>query len=645
MLKIVVSALSVLVLTVPSCVPSRAASVDWQVEWRSLDGSRNNLAHPDWGKAGTAYLRVGEPNYADGIGGMAAGPPSRYISNRVFNDVGQNVFAENGISQWGWIWGQFLDHTFGLRDERPGESGPIPFDTADPLERFTDDLGAIDFARTPAAPGTNVDTRREQTNTVSSYIDAFAVYGGTARRLEWLRDGPANGTVADNDASLLLPGGYLPRASSRGDVSSAPAMDTFGRLVGNPGRAVVAGDVRANENIALTAVHTLFAREHNRIVSLLPDTLSEEDKFEIARRVVGAEQQYVTYNEFLPALGVHLSSYTGYDPNVNASLANEFATVGYRVHSMVHGEFEPEVPSGYYSPRQLSAFEAQGIEVENEGGNVRLVIPLDLAFGNPDLLRRVGLEPLLKGFATERQYKNDEQIDDALRSILFQMPKPEAREPSACGLPVVNPDCFRKVQDLGAIDVERGRDHGMPSYNELREAYGLAPKTSYAAITSESTDSFPDDPSIDENDPIDDPDILDFTTLEDDDGAIVRPGGEEAEEDVAAATRRTTLAARLRGVYGDGNVDEVDAFVGMLSEPHVPGTQFGELQLAIWTQQFEALRDGDRFFYLNDPVLAVIKQFYGIDHRQTLAAIINANTGIRSQPDVFTVPVDAAEQD
>jgi peroxidase len=645
MLRIVVSALSVLVLTVPSCVPSRAASVDWQVEWRSLDGSRNNLAHPDWGKAGTAYLRVGEPNYADGIRGMAAGPPSRYISNRVFNDVGQNVFAENGISQWGWIWGQFLDHTFGLRDERPGESGPIPFDAADPLERFTDDLGAIAFARTPAALGTNVDTPREQTNTVSSYIDAFAVYGGTARRLEWLRDGPVNGTVSDNDASLLLPGGYLPRASSRGDVSSAPAMDTFGRLVGNPGRAVVAGDVRANENIALTALHTLFAREHNRIVSLLPDTLSEEDKFQIARRVVGAEQQYVTYNEFLPALGVHLSSYPGYDRSVNASLANEFATVGYRVHSMVHGELETEVPTGHYSPRQLSAFEAQGIEVEDEGGDVRLVIPLDLAFGNPDLLQRVGLEPLLKGFATERQYKNDEQIDDALRSILFQIPKPEAREPSACGLPVVNPDCFRKVQDLGAIDVERGRDHGMPSYNELREAYGLAPKASYAAITGESTESFPDDRSIDDNDPIDDPDILDFTTLADDDGDIVRPGGEEAEEDVAAATRRTTLAARLRGVYGDGNVDEVDAFVGMLSEPHVPGTQFGELQLAIWTQQFEALRDGDRFFYLNDPVLAAIRHLYGIDYRQTLAAIIDTNTGIRSQPDVFTVPVDAAEQE
>ena len=41
----------------------------------------------------------------------------------------------------------------------------------------------------------------------------------------------------------------------------------------------------------------------------------------------------------------------------------------------------------------------------------------------------------------------------------------------------------------------------------------------------------------------------------------------------------------------------------MVAEPHVPGTEFGELQLAMWKKQFQALRDGDRFFYGNDPAL------------------------------------------
>ncbi len=92
------------------------------------------------------------------------------------------------------------------------------------------------------------------------------------------------------------------------------------------------------------------------------------------------------------------------------------------------------------------------------------------------------------------------------------------------------------------------------------------------------------------------------------------------------ATRASTLAARLRAIYG--SVDDVDAFVGMMSEPHVPGTEFGELQLALWKKQFEALRDGDRFFYLADPALEEIQRRYGISYRHTLAQLIALNTDV-----------------
>ena len=86
--------------------------------------------------------RIAPPNYSDGIGSMVSGPSPRYVSNRIFNDVGQNIFSENRVSQWGWLWAQFLDHTFGLRDETPAERTPIPFERSDPLERFKDDAGA-----------------------------------------------------------------------------------------------------------------------------------------------------------------------------------------------------------------------------------------------------------------------------------------------------------------------------------------------------------------------------------------------------------------------------------------------------------------------------------------------------------------------
>ena len=92
--------------------------------------------------------------------------------------------------------------------------------------------------------------------------------------------------------------------------------------------------------------------------------------------------------------------------------------------------------------------------------------------------------------------------------------------------------------------------------------------------------------------------------------------------------RRSTTAARLKALFGD--VDEIDAFTGMISEPHVAGTEFGELQLAMWTQQFRALRDGDRFFYGNDPALDAIAEAYGVDYRRSLGDVIAANTDIAS---------------
>jgi hypothetical protein len=605
------------------------------MEARSLDGSGNDPGHPSWGEAGSQYPRVAAPNYADGLSEMVSGPSPRYISNRVFNDEGQNLFSENDVSQWGWVWGQFVDHDIGLRDEAPGESVPIPFDPHDPLEAFANDLGAMSFARTRAATGTGVTSPRQQINTVSSYLDGSVVYGIDAARLEWLREGPVDGELANKAASLLLPGGYLPRADARGNPATAPPVDLFGGLVATPEVARIAGDVRANENIALLAVQTLFAREHDRLVAALPSSLSEEKKFQIARRVVGAEIQFITYTEFLPALGVVLNPYHGYDPAVDAGVSNEFATAGYRGHSMVHGQFDVRFRPGTFTAAQLDAFRAQGVGMRKEDGKRSLQIPLTVAFGNPDLLSNVGLGRVLRSLGQERQYRNDEQIDNALRSVLFQVPSPGMADPSACGQPVVQPGCYATVQDLGAIDIARGRDHGMPSYNDLRRAYGLSPRRSFTAVTGEATARFPSDPKIDLADPIDDPSILDFVRLRDADGHALRPLGPRSQEEAVTGIRRSTLAARLKAIYG--RVGRIDAFVGMLSERHVPGTEFGRLQLAMWKQQFETLRDGDRFFYLNDPELTRIDEDFGITYRHTLADVISLNAGARVPADVFGV--------
>lgn len=126
---------------------------------------------------------------------------------------------------------------------------------------------------------------------------------------------------------------------------------------------------------------------------------------------------------------------------------------------------------------------------------------------------------------------------------------------------------------------------------------------------------------------------LDFVELRDAQGNIIPPGSDAAQEDAVTGVRRTTPAARLKAIYGD--VNNVDGFVGMASEQHMPGTEFGQLQLAIWKKQFTALRDGDRFFHLNDPVPQTIKQSFGIDYQHSLADLLNLDAGITTQPNVF----------
>jgi hypothetical protein len=250
---------------------------------------------------------------------------------------------------------------------------------------------------------------------------------------------------------------------------------------------------------------------------------------------------------------------------------------------------------------------------------------------------QVQLGPLLTAFSSESEYNNDEQIDNQLRSVLFQVAPDSADcQDNLDGAGLTK--CFKGVVDLGALDVERGRDHGMPSYNDLRKAYGLAPKFSFAEITGEPTDAFPTDPELTPGNEINDPNILDIMSITDKSGKALVRNTDAGDNTATHEVRRTPIAARLKAIYG--SPDKVDAFVGMVAEPHVGGADLGELELAMWKRQFQALRDGDRFFFGNDPGLGLINRTLGIDYRKTLSDIIALNTDIprADLPDnVFTV--------
>jgi hypothetical protein len=242
------------------------------------------------------------------------------------------------------------------------------------------------------------------------------------------------------------------------------------------------------------------------------------------------------------------------------------------------------------------------------------------------------LGPIMTGLAGESDYRNDEMIDNQLRSILFRIPV--SGNPDCLDGPEL-PQCFDGVMDLGAIDLQRGRDHGMPTYNQMRNSYGLASKTSFTAITGESTDAFPVDPLLTPGNEINDPNCLDILAAFDINGNPT----DVANENATRVVRRCTVAAKLKAIYG--SVSNVDAFTGMMAEKHIAGSELGELQLAIWRDQFGAARDGDRFFYRNDPLQSYIRTNFGIDSRRTLAQVIADNTDIPQSElpaNVFRLP-------
>ena len=520
---------------VMSCDGNSNSNVDDDV--RSIDGSGNNLQDPLMGATFTQLLRMIFSDYADGVSEIPeAGRPSpRLVSNIVNSQVGLIPNLLNA-SDYIWQWGQFVDHDIDLTGGvDPPEPADIPVPAGDPFfDPFDTGTQVIVFNRSvfDTSTGTGIDNPRQQINEITAWIDASNVYGSDLGRAVALRMNDGTGRL-DTSAGDLLPFNIegLPNAGG-----TDPSL-------------FLAGDVRANEQAGLTCMHTLFVREHNRYVQELAAVrpgLSGDELYERGRKFVGALMQAITYNEFLPALlgeGA-ISAYNGYNPNVDASITNIFSTGVYRFgHSML-------------SPEILRL--DQNLNVIPVGN-----LPLRDAYFSPDIITEEGgIDPILRGLSKQLAQRVDPFVIDDVRNFLFG-------PPGGGGF------------DLASLNIQRGRDHGLPKYNDAREQVGLSRAESFQDISS-------------------DPDIQ----------------------------------MRLEDAYG--NVDNIDLWAGGLSEDPVPGSHLGELYHLIVKIQFEALRNGDRFWYerkLNSQELQEVGA-------TRLSDVIRRNTSIGSelQDNVFQVP-------
>jgi hypothetical protein len=235
--------------------PADAEFVPANSPYRSIDGSGNHPVDVTLGSAGTALFRMFPADYGDEVETPAGGgrPGPRLISNSV---SAQSVSIPNTLSasDYVWQWGQFLDHDIDLTD---GTDPPEPDDITVPAGDPYFDPGAsgtvvISFNRSLYDPATGTDSAnpRQQLNEITSWIDASNVYGSDIERALALRSNDGSGRLRTGDNNLL------------------PFNDEgLANAGGDSAELFLAGDVRANEQVGLTAMHTLFMREHNRLAS------------------------------------------------------------------------------------------------------------------------------------------------------------------------------------------------------------------------------------------------------------------------------------------------------------------------------------------------------------------------------------------
>src|SRR4029077_8512700 len=141
------------------------------------------------------------------------------------------------------------------------------------------------------------------------------------------------------------PGNMLPYDNSAYFTPAQLAVINMANCSGAvaTGNLFVTGDVRGNENVELTALQTLFVRNHNLIATelhKLHPAWNDEQLYQEARKINIAEYQYITYTQYLPDLlgRSALPGYTGYKANVDPAIATEFSTVAFRFgHSLLSG--------------------------------------------------------------------------------------------------------------------------------------------------------------------------------------------------------------------------------------------------------------------------------------------------------------------
>ncbi|XP_044031099.1 eosinophil peroxidase-like isoform X1 [Siniperca chuatsi] len=564
-------------------------------KYRTITGVCNNLNSPRLGASNTPFTRWLPAEYDDGVSqpkGFNKNrtfnnfllPLVRQVSNNILSTTDAGVVNDSEFTHMVTLFGQWNDHDIsftpfspsirsfsnGLNCDQSCENSdpciPIPIPPGDPRLPSRPD-SCIPAFRTAAACGTGYSAynfggdpnKREQINALTAFLDISQVYGSEDKLALFLRDPDSDGGLLRINAEFrdnsreLLP--FHPLQVNLCATRKRVTNDTNAREV----PCFIAGDGRVDENVALTSLHTLFLREHNRLARELKSLNPQWDSetlYQEARKIMGAYTQVFVFRDYLPhivgdnAMRTQLGRYPGYNPNIDPSVANVFATAAYR---FAHLTLQPVLARLDENYRENPQFPS---------------VPLFKAFFTPwRIVFEGGVDPLLRGLIGRPAKLNtqDHMMVDAIRDRLFQFVR-------------------RLALDLGSLNMQRGRDHGLPGYNAWRRFCGLSQPSNQAEL--------------------------------------------------AQVLNNNDLAGRLLQLYG--TPDNIDVWLGGVAEPFVRGGRVGPLFSCLIATQFQRIRQGDRLWY-EIPGVFTPSQRAALSSA-TISRIICDNTGITSVPsDVFTV--------
>ncbi|GAA5219634.1 peroxidase family protein [Membranihabitans marinus] len=420
--------------------------------YRSYDGSGNNIDFPEYGASLHAVKVLTSLQYSDGInspGGINR-PNARIISNEMFAAVDNTPDVHN-LSNLVWAFGKFLEHEITHFKSSTSDQIKIKIPQCDPF--FDPNCTGreeivIDRFETRAGSGTDIDNPRNVTNYSTAWIDASVLYGTDEKTALYLRS-------LEGGKLKVSEGNFLPFNTISGNLNGitdaqAPAMELM-----DPGlyRYFVSGDPRINQNLVIASMVTLFLREHNRlcdVIALESPGLTDEQIYQKARSLVSGMIQNITYNEWLPSIGIYLEEYQGYNPNIDPDVSNEFCAAGFKIWNTLQNE-------------RISLMDDR-CETDRFGS-----IAFNDLLHDPLSLLQIDIDPLMKGLASERQLNMDYEVVDGIRNFELRSDNIEIKT------------------DWIAMDIMRARERGLPDYNTMRMELGLAPIESFSEITSNIT--------------------------------------------------------------------------------------------------------------------------------------------------------------